>query len=355
MQEAISCLKKGLSFEPDNEELIKALSKCEQYFCENHSKLLQKPFRDGQWTAAIMKGPWEFLKLLQNHPKIKILGRGEFLLDTVTSKMATELKDRILNQVAFANFSIWNANAFCALPIHFRKIVGPVCEDYTGYIIGIHNGLFILFHNIFKLIITRVTGSYWGGIDRGTLSQTILPYEEVVSSIYQVIKFEKEGVVTDFLAASRPLNVKFNDERENLFTALEGYSWLFVIGHELAHFLLDHLKDSKLMEIKIENETIEAFHWADDKEKEFEADNLGFAILLNYIYSARDDTEIGKAITATEIALSILDLRRKVGKSYTSRTHPSPEQRIHHLRQRFDFPRRYYELSDGMLSLSRSI
>ncbi|MCJ7570304.1 MAG: hypothetical protein MUO82_00280, partial [Candidatus Thermoplasmatota archaeon] len=67
-----------------------------------------------------------------------------------------------------------------------------------------------------------------------------------------------------------------------------------------------------------------------------------------------DDAEIMKAIAATEITLHYIELIEKTSR-FKSSTHPPAEERINRLRERFEFPKTYYDMFDAIVALSRII
>jgi hypothetical protein len=58
-----------------------------------------------------------------------------------------------------------------------------------------------------------------------------------------------------------------------------------------------------------------------------------------------------EAIAGVEIAFLVLDLCEKIGGNPPSLTHPPAKERALRLRKKYEFPERYYELSDAFVSL----
>lgn len=205
--------------------------------------------------------------------------------------------------------------------------------EYSGYIIVLNRGLFLLFYSLTKLILAR--SATFPDLDL----EEIYPHLETIISSDKAESLIKR-VINDYLKGGIPQlapgEVIIHDERLNLFGILYIYSVMFIISHELAHLLLHDLDDTP------------------NESKEFEADEAGFIILLNYIYEKGDDSELMKAIASTEITLHYFELIEKIG-TFKSTTHPSAEKRISRLRERFEFPRIYYDLPNSMITLSREI
>jgi len=298
-----------------------------------------------------------------------ILSKGYVpqLFSWVTSGISGESKKEIHRQIAVGELFLRKMNAFCGTPgqyCHtFWKRFGPICgqklyenlkdcpchicEEYEGNIIGINRGLFMLFHNVIELLLAfpTIVIAYTTG-EEVEAFEPLLSEEDIASSIYQVVKLEIKGEIPNF-----PPRAIFKDERINLLAFLSGYAYLFVITHELSHFLLERICGRPLMPLELENEKMEFSLWTERKEKEFECDETGFAILLNHVYSMIDDFEIMKAIAGVEILFLVFELCERIGKYPPSLTHPSAKARTERLRQKYKFPDRYYVISDAFISL----
>lgn len=304
------------------------------------------------------KSPSDFLILLKQHPCFHHFKRKttknlphsftQLTIDTLTKEMSSELSIRIHQETAGVEFSLWQANAFCALPIFFEDILGPTTRNYDGFIIVVHTGLFNLCHNIFKLILTRFTGPDRARINQPSLTQMVLPKEDIYSSIYHVLEFEIEQTVTNYKAAALPLKIEFNDGRNFLLSKLEGYAYMFIVAHELGHALLGHLKSNSNIRVQTYRKTLMPSHLNSTQQNELDADNFAFATMMNCIYVTSNDTEIGIAIAAAEAALFILALREKAGRFTTSVTHPPAQYRLQILRENWLFPDQYYSLTDDV-------
>jgi hypothetical protein len=301
---------------------------------------------------------------------LRCINRDEWLqsmLDIIISGINGESKRKINRQIAIGEFLLKKANACCGTPSQychaFWKKSGPlcgkkkyrefhccpcqVCEIYDGYVIGLNCGLFMLYHNIIELILSRCT--YSGFYEHETLGRPLLSYEDVISSIYEVVELEIQGKIPTL-----PAKAIFKDDRIIYLSFISSCAYLFVIAHELSHFLLGHVTQSPITSLNLEDETIEAFVWTGNQEKEFKADQLGFAMLLNPFYLT-SDFMIMFAIAGAETMFLAFDLCETLAMLPTSKTHPPAKERISQLRQSYKFPERYYELSDAIVTMGKNI
>ena len=205
---------------------------------------------------------------------------------------------------------------------------------YYGYVIALNRGLLTFFYSLTKLILCRA--AVFPGLEKDPSLKSpirpILSSDSVESLIKRLIDIYLRGGIPEL----PPGEVIIKDERLYLLGSLYLYAAMFVLSHELAHLLLNHL---------------EVTH---TKTQEFEADEAGFAILLNYLYAKKDDFEIMKAIASVQITFLYLNFIEKIGR-FKSGTHPPAEKRMYQLREKNRFPKIYYEMFDAISTLSRKI
>jgi hypothetical protein len=243
------------------------------------------------------------------------------MFNELISVVSMERRRNIQEQIAVGELLLKDANAT------LRKAEG----NYRGYVIIINRGLITFFYNMTKLLLARAATLPESERNKPTI-KPILSFDEVVSLSRHLFTLYHEGKVPELPVGK----VVVKDERFNLLASLEIYAILFVISHELAHFLHNHLDQLQT------------------KNHEFEADETGFTILLNHVYGKGDDFEIMRAIAATEITLHYIELIEKTSR-FKSSTHPPAEERINRLREKFEFPKTYYDMFDTMVTLSRNI
>ncbi len=330
------------------------------------------------WAQVLKDSPiYEKLKFdLDNNPiaRMKWQERLQVMFDLITSGISGESIRKIHQKVAFGEFLLKNANACCGTPEQycsafweeFGALCGSgnyvgikhcpcqVCEEYEGVVIGIHRGLFVLFPNVigFLLAAPKWMPSPSDIIlkDVGDTFEPFLQREEVISSIYQVVKIQTQGGIINLLP-----KVLFKDGRIAMLMALSFYAHLFVMSHELSHFLLGHTTEAPMTQLELEGQTIKSFAWTNDQKREFQADATGFAIFLNYIYSMGNDLQIMDSIAGVEIVFLICELCEKIGRNPPSMTHPPAKDRRLQLRKKHRFPGNYYGFSDSVVSVGESI
>jgi len=247
----------------------------------------------------------------------------EGMFNELISAISMERKRNIQEQIAIGELLLKGINAT------LRKAE----DNYRGYVIIINRGLTTFFYNMTKLILAMA--ATFPELERCKPTiKPILSFDEVVSLSRHLLTLYHEGKVPELPVGK----VVIKNERLNLLASLEVYAIFFVISHELAHFLHNHLDQLHM----------------DTKDKEFEADETGFTILLNHVYGKRDDVEIMKAVAGSQLVLHYIEFVEKTGR-FESSTHPPAEERINRLRERFEFSKIYYDMFDAFVTLSRDI
>lgn len=299
-------------------DYLKILKKKEDMIVIKPHEEILKQYEDSPITSEFVKDIRR--KSLEGIRQEREESLKEKLSDLI-SAISTERRRNIQKQIAVGELLLKDVNAT------LRKAEYP----YSGYVIIINEGLTQFFYDMTKLILSRA--ATFPDLER--LKPTIKPilsFDEVVLLTRQLLTSYHEGRVPELPKGK----VVIKDERLYLLEYLYVYAVLFVISHELAHFLHYHLDQSHT------------------KEQEFEADETGFTILLNYVYGKRDDVEIMKAVAGAELVLHCIELVEKTGKLESS-THPPAEERINRLRKKFEFPKIYYNMFDSFVTLSRDI
>jgi len=133
------------------------------------------------------------------------------------------------------------------LSVSVNAAIKPAENSYSGYALVVHRGLRVLLRSLGKVLLATAEttpNTYVGPAPitpRGTDDDAIRFLQRVMASL-------KEKVMPRLA----PSDVRLQDGTLNLLGFLEVYGVAFVVGHELGHFLLGHLrkKHSVLLELE---------------------------------------------------------------------------------------------------------
>lgn len=289
----------------------------------------------------------------------------ESTLEAIVENIGGEGGKRIEQDVAACEFRLRTANACCGTPSQycytFWNRCGPLCQaissrtlpecctrgcsEFRGVIIGIHSGLFMLLHNAVELALasTDVEVSYRTG-DVVSKHRKLLPPSEAISSFYSLLVKERDGEIP-----ALPPMVTLDRPRRNILILVEIYGSMFVLAHELAHFLLHHVPTQDLGLCEIGQADGISHRWSRSQEEEFRADETAFALLLNTNW-CRSDFAIMCAIAGTEAIFWVLELRERIVQSSRNPSHPDAKSRGSNLRKKFQWPESYYCIANTVVS-----
>jgi len=285
------------------EELVKV---------EPDEQYIRKLYHDNPFMRELM------LDLLKNRDGVHYCVT---IFEELVSGFSVSMQSAIRSQVAIGELLLMGVNAT------LRKAESP----YDGYVIVINQGLASFFYMLTSLVLKRAaTLPYLKGFDLEI--QPSMELDQVVARARQLMRLYHEGK----LPALPIQQVADRDERVYLLASLQWYIIMFVVAHELGHFLN---RQRSLMNAH---------------DQEFDADEVGFTLLLNCAYGKRDDLELRKAIAGAGLALQYIDWI-EAGNGAGSISHPSAARRIAWLREKFKFPEGYYEILDPVVALLAEI
>jgi len=239
------------------------------------------------------------------------------IFDELVSELSAPLQNRIRSQVAIGEMQWIGVNAT------LRKAVSP----YEGYVIVINQGLASFFFMLTNLALKRAaTLPYLKGFELEI--RPSMEFAQVAALVKRLLALYHEGK----LPMLPVQEISDRDERVYLLASLQWYVIMFVVAHELGHFLNQRGISGN------------------PYDQEFDADETGFTLLLNSAYGKRDDLELRKAIAGAGLALHYIEML-EASHGRISSTHPPAEKRIARLREKFQFPEVCYEILGPMESL----
>lgn len=242
------------------------------------------------------------------------------VLEEACESLPVESARNIQANVAIGELPLSDANASCRF--------GPSGE----VAILLNSGLITLFLMLSKLLAARTT-IVGPPHELGDHPEPVLDAEDATNKFKQVVMTYVEG---------RPLHFPWvlvgplGSKRVDFVGILFHHAVSFVVGHELAHYVLGHTAEDRTQ-----------------KEVEYQADLWSYKALMKRVIERQSDIEIMRAIAGTELMLEFLgfiDASRA-----DSMSHPSGANRILHLRESVQFHEGVYQVSNTMRQASQSL
>lgn len=245
----------------------------------------------------------------------------ELIFRELVGTLSKPMQERVAHELAFGEMLVSEANA------GLRR----AGSGYDGAVIVINRGLTSLFYHLTKLLLTRVET-----FDRpGELGPQLAPtmsFEETIALVRKLLAQYHVERKTDLALGT----VVISDERVNLLAGLQHASISFVVAHELAHFILDHLDREHTI------------------EDEFEADECGFALILNWLYGVRSDVQVLHGVAGTWLSLHYLEMIEK-NKTVVRHSHPAASVRYERLNELYRIPEAYRGLATPICTMAKHL
>ena len=303
LDDSDECFDRALSLCPANQEA--AIGKSFLNSLRTRSRTAEfgrAPLDDGDRET----GPASYLRKLQGGP-LSLGDSGgmvQGIMEDLLSGLPPTTHQFVSRQVAAGELLSVRADAA------IRIAEAP----YRGYALVVHRGLRVLLRSLGKvLLVTSETtpNTYVGPAPispRGTDDDAVQFLKQVMASVKK-----KE------LPRLSPRDVSLQDGTLTLAGFLEVYGVAFVVGHELGHFLLGHLRKNH------------------DEILEIEADRAGLSLMLNWVLKGLRakqlrDHHIAAALAGAELALVCLRILEDLGLTDT-KYHPSMARRFATLRE----------------------
>lgn len=119
--------------------------------------------------------------------------------------------------------------------------------------------------------------------------------------------------------------VKLDREASQAASTMVVLAEVFVLGHEIGHFLAGHLEDEARLVPDERFPWLEFYAENSSHQDEFEADGYGFEAMRDHFEPAVPKPILVGALVSTFDTLSL------IGAGEASATHPSARNRIHNL------------------------
>jgi len=296
----------------------------------------------------------------------------KMVADTIRSSIIGESAQRINQQLAFGELRLKIANASCGTPAQychaFWDRCGPICQKreygdlpscpcstctrWDGSIIVLHTGIRRLIHIVVESFLgcVHMKTAYTSGDEVAHFSPQI-SQDEAARTIHDVVNRVRNGG-----DPSAPPKVVFKDGRFHFLGHISSYAHLFIIAHEMAHFLLSHGRKHAITTNSARSTDVESFAWSKTQEQEFEADQIGFALVLNINgWGMGHDVALMLAVAGAEVVFYIFQMCERIGRNPPSMKHPPASDRVLRLREKYQLPDRYYEISNTITTIGNDI
>ncbi|GEM_PF-2403824 len=349
LKQAQKCYETALALRPDSDSALMGLAACVEmgqldsaaslpleYADLSHDPIgphayLARLRREKEDATPRYRTRSEIEAIYKNNPRLLELARGgspplrddELLQGVVRDLlggMPWEIQDFVRAQVAVGELLTKEPNACLA----------DSRDGYRGFVLTVNKGWRTLLHSIGKvLLMTAETkpGTYAGTAPFRADGSDDEAVVHVVTLLRQIQSNKMPHIP--------PSSLVLPDDKMWFLGLLHERAVGYTLAHELAHLLCDHLVQTH------------------SPEQEFEADLVGFAMLLNWL--AKDlrsgelrDVDLEAAITGAELVFVCLQLREDVGTG-TRRTHPPMADRFNALREAFALSDAVYELPNMMM------
>ncbi|MBN2083163.1 hypothetical protein JW859_13275 [bacterium] len=221
-----------------------------------------------------------------------------------------------------------------------NAIMKDCIEPYFGNVIIVNFGLTHYIYLTIKLLMgmTATFPNYDKLVDnRNVKLESIMDAISVANYMRQIIYKYRNRKPIRLDEYQEDLKNILRDERLHLLMSLYDYAIKYVVAHELGHYL-----------IKIKNIRLSSL-----EQKEYEADRIGFTLLINIVLKEKNDIELTKALTSIIVviqALEFIELKDKY-----SHSHPCAEDRINKLKAEFEFNNEYMAMGNAMMKAMRMI
>lgn len=154
-----------------------------------------------------------------------------------------------------------------------------------------------------------------------------IPFEKATMNIFLHAFYQAAGRV---LTVPERSYVDFPDRR---FTvgALWTNGLFFVLGHEYAHILKGHLRESSSRQYTPEDGAAPLLDYNRSHQQEFEADELGLRSVVRFAKSDEGGSWAGVGILGAELVLQALVMVESLGVRPSVSSHPSASLRLERL------------------------
>ncbi len=242
------------------------------------------------------------------------------MLNDLLEGMPLATRFLVTEQVAVGEFLTKDANA----------VLAKACPPHEGYALYVTRGWRTLLHSIGKALLLAAETTPGTFINSAPFTANGTD-EEAQMHVNHLLAQLRRGQ----LPHVAPKELVLPDNKARFLALLNVYAVVFTLGHELGHLLLGHMESPM------------------SQSHEFEADQAGFAMLLNWLYKRlpsgeMQDRHVEAAIAGAELVFAGMSLLEASGQ-LKSGTHPPMPDRFNSLRDAFTLSDAVYQLPNMMM------